>query len=566
MFKRSTIVKASITALLLASSAPVALAADGDLKIELTPRLANEQMADVTVRLTLENPSAKAGDVLLDMPIMRVMAPSALLDSSAIHARDAAGDLILIADVDAPDPSGFSQGRRWTIDRATVGDVVVTYVATPREITPNTRPGPLYDMRAEGRGFHASGGIMLALPPEGWPRKVDLDWNLDSFGEGARAASSLGYGDVELTTTREAINGSFFMAGPLYSQPQSGEGEFVGYWLTPPPFDLDAALQKIEGAYGAFSDFFGTEAEPFKVFMRTTERFAGGGSGGHNSFIFGTVKGEVREDEELLGLLVHETLHNWLSGLGDPTSQWWSEGSTSYYTEVMSQRVGITTVEQFGKGMNALAKSYYLNPRSNLSSAEVTQLFFSDGDAQLVPYQRGPMYFAQLDALIRERSNGTRRVDDLVRPLLKARETGGEYSQKGWEDLLRAELGEEGVANFNAMMNGERLDLQPNLLGVCFDRKAMTLRRFYTGLRTEFDGRISRVIENTPAEAAGFLAGDRLVDADALKKLEEGPYGKAEIQGIRDGVQMSFRLDPWGPEREAYQWVRNNVPDSQCGI
>lgn len=566
MFKRSTIVKASLTALLLASSAPVALAADGDLKIELTPRLANEQMADVTVRLTLENPSAKAGDVLLDMPIMRVMAPSALLDSSAIHARDAAGDLILIADVDAPDPSGFSQGRRWTIDRATVGDVVVTYVATPREITPNTRPGPLYDMRAEGRGFHASGGIMLALPPEGWPRKVDLDWNLDSFGEGARAASSLGYGDVELTTTREAINGSFFMAGPLYSQPQSGEGEFVGYWLTPPPFDLDAALQKIEGAYGAFSDFFGTEAEPFKVFMRTTERFAGGGSGGHNSFIFGTVKGEVREDEELLGLLVHETLHNWLSGLGDPTSQWWSEGSTSYYTEVMSQRVGITTVEQFGKGMNALAKSYYLNPRSNLSSAEVTQLFFSDGDAQLVPYQRGPMYFAQLDALIRERSNGTRRVDDLVRPLLKARETGGEYSQKGWEDLLRAELGEEGVANFNAMMNGERLDLQPNLLGVCFDRKAMTLRRFYTGLRTEFDGRISRVIENTPAEAAGFLAGDRLVDADALKKLEEGPYGKAEIQGIRDGVQMSFRLDPWGPEREAYQWVRNNVPDSQCGI
>lgn len=566
MFKRSTLVKAGLTALLLASSAPVALAADGDLKIELTPSLANEQMADVAVRLTLENPSAKAGEVLLDMPIMRVMAPSALLDSSAIHARDAAGDLTLIAEVDAPDPSGFSQGRRWSIDRATVGDVEVTYVATPREITPATRPGPLYDMRAEGKGFHTSGGIVLALPPEGWPRKVDLDWNLNSFDEGARAASSLGYGDVELTTTREAINSSFFMAGPLHSQPQSGEGEFVGYWLTPPPFDLDAALQKIEGAYGALSDFFGTEAEPFKVFMRTTERFAGGGSGGHNSFIFGTVKDEVREDEELLGLLVHETLHNWLSGLGEATSQWWSEGSTTYYTEVMSQRVGITTVEQFGKGMNALAKSYYLNPRSNLSSAEVTQLFFSDGDAQLVPYQRGPMYFAQLDALIRERSNGTRRVDDLVRPLLKARETGGEYSQKGWEDLLRAELGEEGVANFNAMMNGERLDLQPNLLGVCFDRKAMVLRRFYTGLRTEFDGRISRVIENTPAEASGLLAGDRLVDAQALKKLEEGAYGEAEVLVIRDGIQISFRFDPWGPEREAYQWVRNSVPDSQCGI
>lgn len=557
---------AGLAVMLLSGASGVALAADGDLKIELSPRLAQAQMADVGVRLTLENPSAKAGEVLLEMPVMRVMAPSALLDSNAIQARDAAGPLVLTAQIDEVDPSGFGQGRRWTIDRASVGDVVVTYVATPREITADTRPGPLYDMRAEGAGFHTSGGIMLALPPEGWPRKVSLDWNLSGLGDAARAASSLGYGNVELTTTQEAITGSFFMAGPLHSQPENGEGPFVGYWLTPPPFDLDAALQKIESAYGQFSDFFGTETQDFKVFMRTTDRFAGGGSGGHNSFIFGTVKGEVREDEELLGLLVHETLHNWLSGLGEATSQWWSEGTTTYYTEVMSRRVGITTVEQFGKGMNALAKSYYLNPRSNLSSAEVTQLFFSDGDAQLVPYQRGPLYFAQLDALIRERSNGQRRVDDLVRPLLKARETGGEYSQKGWEYLLRAELGDEGVANFNAMMAGERLDLQPHLLGVCFDRQAVNMRRFYTGLRTEFDGRISRVIENTPSANAGLLAGDRLVDPEALKKLEEGGYGEAELLVIRDGVQTTFRFNPWGPEREAYQWVRNTIPDSQCGI
>jgi len=558
--------RAGFAGLLLAGVSGAAIAADGDLKIELSPRLADAKMADVGVRLTLENPSASAGDVLLEMPVMRVMAPSALMDSSAIQARDAAGPLDLVAQIDEVDPSGFGQGRRWTINRATVGDVVVNYVATPREITPQTRPGPLYDMRAEDAGFHASGGIMLALPPEGWPRKVNLDWDLSGFGDNARAASSLGYGNVELTTTQEAIKGSFFMAGPLHSQPESGQGPFVGYWLTPPPFDLDAALLKIENAYGQFSDFFGTETQDFKVFMRTTDRFAGGGSGGHNSFIFGTVKGEVREEEELLGLLVHETLHNWLSGLGEATSQWWSEGTTTYYTEVMSRRVGITTVEQFGKGMNALAKSYYLNPRSNLTSAEVTQLFFSDGDAQLVPYQRGPLYFAQLDALIRERSNGARRVDDLVRPLLKARETGGEYSQKGWEDLLRAELGDEGVANFNAMMNGERLDLQTHLLGVCFDREAVNLRRFYTGLRTEFDGRISRVIENTPAASAGLLAGDRMVDPEALKTLEEGGHGEAELLVIRDGVQMTFRFNPWGPEREAYQWVRNSVPDNQCGI
>ena len=553
-------------AALLTALSGHALAADGDIKIELSPRLSDGAMGDVGVRLLIENPSVKAGEVLVEMPLHRVMAPSALTDSTAISARDARGPLALTADIDPEDPSGFNQGRRWTIDRQSVGDVEITYVATPREITPTTRPGPLYDMRAEGAGFHGSGGIMLALPPEGWPRQVQFDWNLADMGEGARGVSSLGFGNISVKATNDEITGSFFMAGPVQSQPESGEGEFVGYWLTPPVFDLSGALQKIETAYGQFSDFFGTETAPFKVFMRTTERFAGGGSGGHNSFIFGTVAGEQRQDDEVMGLLVHETLHNWLSGLGEATSQWWSEGTTSYYTEVMSQRVGITTVEQFGENMNALAKSYYLNPRSNLSSAEVTQLFFSDGDAQLVPYQRGPLYFAQLDALIRARSNGARRVDDLVRPLLMARQNGGEYSQKGWEALLEAELGEEGRANFNAMMNGERLDLQANLLGICFDRQPVTMRRFYTGLRTEFDGRISRVIENTPAYAAGLLAGDRLVDADALKNLEEAGYAPAELLVVRDGVQMRFVFDPWGEEREGYQWVRNSIPDTQCGI
>ena len=566
MCSSKTVLNMACGAVLLSAMASSSLAADGDLKIKLSPRLNQGVMSDVGVRLVIENPSVSAGEVVVEMPLHRVMAPSALMDSTALSARDARGPLMLVADIDPKDPSGFNQGRRWLTDRASVGDIEITYVATPREITATTRPGPLYDMRAEGQGFHTSGGIMLALPPKGWPRQVDFDWDLDDMGEGARGVSSLGLGDISVKTTKDEISGSFFMAGPVHSQPESGEGEFVGYWLTAPAFDLSGALQKIETAYGQFSTFFGTEAAPFKVFMRTTERFAGGGSGGHNSFIFGTVAGEQRQDDEVMGLLVHETLHNWLSGLGEAPSQWWSEGTTSYYTEVMSHRVGITTVEQFGENMNALAKSYYLNPRSNLSSEQVTQLFFSDGDAQLVPYQRGPLYFAQLDALIRERSNGTRRVDDLVRPLLMARQNGGEYSQKGWEALLEAELGEEGLANFNGMMNGEPLDLQPGLLGVCFDRQPVSMRRFYSGLRTEFDGRISRVIENTPAYAAGLLAGDRLVDAQALKTLEEAGYAPAEVWVVRDGVQVRFEFDPWGEERAGYQWVRNNISDDRCGI
>src|SRR5690606_35801065 len=160
-------------------------------------------------------------------------------------------------------------------------------------------------------------------------------------------------------------------------------GAFVGYWLTSPGFDLERALGRIEAAYHDFARFFGDEAAPFRVFMRTTPRFAGGGTGGHASFMFGHVEHQPRDEAELMGLLVHETLHNWLNSLGRASNHWWSEGSTTYYTQVLSYRTGLTTLDQFLDAMNALARAYATNPRSALSNHDVTQLFFSDQDAQL---------------------------------------------------------------------------------------------------------------------------------------------------------------------------------------
>lgn len=443
----------------------------GGLHIVLTPRLDQGRVSEVGVQLTLETPEAAEGELLLEMPLVHAMAPSALQDSSALTARDAAGPLALRVEHGPPDPSGFRQDRRWRTARATRGDVVVRYAATPREITPRTRPGPLYDMRAERDGFHGTGSIIIALPPQGWPRPVGLDWNLSGMAPGARATSSLGEGPVRAVLPRQSVDTSFFMAGTLSSLPSHGDGAFVGYWITPPAFDLEGALGRIERAYQGFWRFFGDEAAPFRVFMRTTERFAGGGSGGYSSFMFGTVEGQGRDEAEVLALLAHETLHNWLNNLGGEPSQWWAEGTTTYYTEVLSYRVGLTTLDQFLEAMNELVDAYYTNPRSELPDHEVTQLFFSDPDAQLVPYQRGPLYFAQLDARIRTASDGARRVDDLVLALLEARRSGGDYSRRGWVELLRGELGDAGVANFEAMMAGRPLDLPKNLLGPCFDRE-----------------------------------------------------------------------------------------------
>lgn len=548
------------------AQAVVQVGAPGALHILLAPRVVDGHVREVAVRLTLETPAAGDDEVLLEMPLIHAMAPSALQDASALTARDDAGPLELHVEVDPPDPSGFRQARRWRTARATQGDVVVRYAATPREITPQTRPGPLYDMRREREGFHGAGTIILALPPEGWPRQVGIDWDLSAMTSGARGVSSLGEGPVRATLPRRSVDTSFFMAGPLSSLPADGTGAFVGYWLTSPGFDLERALGRIEAAYHDFARFFGDEAAPFKVFMRTTPRFAGGGTGGHASFMFGNVEHQPRDEVELMGLLVHETLHNWLNSLGGESNHWWSEGSTAYYTQVLSYRTGLTTLEQFLDAMNALARAYATNPRSALSNHDVTQLFFSDQDAQLVPYQRGPLYFAQLDARIRTASGGTRRVDDLVIAMLEARRSGGDYSLEGWRDLLRGALGEAGVADFEAMTAGSQLDLPGNLLGPCFDRVAVGHRRFEPGFRIGEDGHVARLSPDAAGAKAGVREGDRLLRPDDLQALEAAGPAVATLDLVRNGAAITVTFEPWGEARPGHRWVRNDTPEAHCDI
>ena len=538
----------------------------GALHILLAPRVDQGRVREVEIQLTLETPAADDGDVLLEMPLLHAMAPSALQDASALSARDAAGPLALRVEHDPPDPSGFRQDRRWRAARATQGDVVVRYAATPREITPQTPPGPLYDMRREREGFHGAGSIIIALPPEGWPRQVRIDWDLSRMTPGARGVSSLGEGPVRATLPRRSVDTSFFMAGPLSSLPADGAGAFVGYWLTTPAFDLKRALGRIEEAYREFARFFGDEAAPFKVFMRTTSRFAGGGTGGYSSFMFGHVEHQQRDESEVLGLLTHETLHNWLNSLGGESNHWWSEGSTTYYTQILSYRAGLTTLDQFLDGMNALAEGYSTNPRSELPNDDVTHLFFSDQDAQLVPYQRGPLYFAQLDARIRTASGGTRRVDDLVVAMLEARRSGGDYSLQGWRDLLNGALGEAGVANFEAMTAGRPLDLPENLLGPCFEREARFHRRFQPGFRVGQDGRVTGLSPDAAGAKAGLRAGDRLPHPQALKALEAAGPGVAMLELVRGDEAITVTIEPWGDARPGYRWMRNDTPEARCNI
>ncbi len=544
------------------------------LEITLTPRLSDNIVKSIDIAIAIPAPDAEAGAPFLSMAVVRVMAPSALSDPEILVAEDDRGVIPLTIDEDPIDTSEFRQDRRWIPGRATEGDVTVRYAIEPRIITASTRPGPLIDTRTELSGFYGSGNTMLALPIEDWPRRVRVNWDLSEMPPGARGATSFGEGAAETEAALQNLNNTFFMAGPLHSQPEDGSGDFVAYWITPPAFDLEDAARWTEKAYRYFTEFFGESETAFRVFMRTTERFQGGGGGGFNSFIFGTVKDEDRDPDELRSLLAHEAIHHFVGGYGEGGGaggqQWYSEGATSYYTIVLPYRAGLTKLDQYIKAFNAHALNYYTNPRSNLSNEEVTQLFFSDTNAQLVPYNRGPLYFALLDARMRAASAGARRVDELILKFVAGRDAAPDPVAY-WRSIVVDALGESGGAEFDGMMTGAPLDLPANLFGPCFIAEARELQNFSLGFRPykDEDGatRAGPVTPGSPAESAGLRRYDVIANPEALAAAERAAEGAVmSLHVSRNDEEIAIAYSPWSPPAPGLQWARTEAPESACGI
>ncbi|WP_300395862.1 hypothetical protein [Henriciella sp.] len=545
------------------------------MRIEIAPRLENsDRVSSLDMRIEVPAPALKAGDTFLSMAIVRVMAPSALTDPQTLTASDDLGPIALTIEEDPEDPSNFRQDRRWIVQRDTAGDVEIHYTIEPRVITASTRPGPLIDTRTELWGVYGSGNTMLALPVNDWPRDVQLEWDLSEMPENARAASSLGPGPARARVDQQDLNNTFFMAGPLKSQPEDGEGAFVVYWMTPAAFDLQGAAEWTQEAYDYFVDFFGQDVDAFRVFMRTTERFQGGGGGGYNSFIFGTVEGEDRDPKEVRSLLAHEAIHHFVGGYGEGGGaggqQWYSEGATSYYTIVLPYRASLTTLESFIEDFNAHALNYYTNPQSGLSNEEVTRLFFSDSNAQLVPYNRGPLYFALLDYRMRQATNGAKRVDDLIFRFIEERDAADD-AVAFWREIVSDALGESGGEEFDAIMSGKPLDLPMDLFGPCFSGEERELRNFARGFRPYPDEegrtRIGPVTPGSPAAQADLQRYDIIENPETLEAAEDDrPGSSIKLNIIRQGERMTVAYTPWTLPTKGLQWNRTGVPSEQCGL
>ena len=537
------------------------------LDILLKPHVFNEVVDYVDGRLRIEEPGVAAGSTLVRLPLTIVSIPTARYDGRTLQAHDAKGDLPLTQEEEPPTPSGVY--RRWLPTRTIAGDVILRFRALPRVVSAQTRTGPLFDLRAEAGGVQGAGISFLPLPDTKTPYRVHLQWDLSEMPRGSRGVWSLGEGEVRTTATAESLAFSYYAAGPVKRYPADPSSAFAMYWLSPPAFDLAAVADRIQSLYATMSEFFREESSSYRVFIRKNPHKAGGGTALLQSFVFGWSDASVPTADNLQSLLAHEMAHNWPKMEGDEwATAWYTEGTAEYYSILLSYRSGALTSEQFLEMINDQASAYYTNPLRTLSNDEAAQQFWSDWSAQRIPYSRGFMYLAKVDAKIRAKTRGKRSLDDIVRSLIERKRNHQPHGINVWLDLVTRELGPIAKRDYEAMVRGTMLIPPPNTFAPCFRPERYRERRFELGFDASslHEGRraIHGLIAGSEAARAGLRDGDEVIESTELE-AQKSPMALLTMRVRRAGEELTIEYLPRGPPSASYRWVRiPGVPDSSC--
>lgn len=562
---------AAVLFLSLSFSAHAQDGAPPKLELHLKPHVTDGRVDYVAGELHLQLPNVEAGGTLLRMPLVIVSIPTARYDGNAISARDGAGELPLELEDEAPTPTGTY--RRWRIQRATSGDVHVSFKAPPRVVDANTRTGPLFDLREEAGGMFGAGITFLPLPDGEQPYRLHLKWDLSDMPPGSRAVTSLGEGDIDTAGPATRLAFIFYAAGPLKRYPPTDSPDFGIYWLTDPPFDIAELASGVKSLYDWMSKFFRDEGKPYRVFIRHNPHRDGGGTALPQSFMFGWNEATAPTTANLQSLLAHEMAHNWPSMQGEHGDiAWYTEGAAEFYSLLLSHRAGVLSVDRFLEEINERAAGYYTNPYRDASNEEAAKHFWNDWSAQRVPYGRGFMYLAIVDAKIRARSAGKRSLDDVVLAMYERQRSGKTYGIPDWLGLVSAELGSTTTReDFEAMRSGKLLVPLPNSFAPCLRPAPHKDRPYELGfdhasLRGE--PKIVRgLVPGSAAEKAGLREGDLVVANDDVLQVQRDESLAMHLTVRRDGVDIPISYVPRGEPIDSFHWERvPGVKDSQCKL
>ncbi len=557
------------------AAAPALWASGPSFSVSVKPAATADGAAidRVGVDLSIEGMARSKSGPLLRMPLVISNVVTAAQDITGLAASDSKGPLRLTARTVGEEGD---EERQWFADRPVEGTVRVHY-QVPASAPPAPRgPAPPLELTSEGGGFSAAGGVFLLLPPGDQPYRIAVDWDLSALRAGATGVSSFGPGKVSSASPRPlaTLADSYFMAGAIGRFPESGTADgFFSAWQGNPPFDVRPLMAWASRLRTDYIRFFSDRSpEPYGVFIRRNLVNPGGGVALNHSFVttYGEKTGSDPDDLKLT--LAHEMFHTFAPSIGNPAgleSSWFGEGLATYYQRELPFRFGMIGPAAFLEDLNYTAGRYYTDALGNAPNSEIPKRFWEDTRIRTLPYDRGALYFAMVDAAVRKASAGKRSLDDLVLAMRAREQSGRTLSNSDWEELVGQELGSAGIAEFRAMLAGAAPLPPSDAFGPCFRRVSKPLRRYQLGFDPKVlvePRRIVRgIIPGSAAQKAGLRNGDEILKPVGQDHIQGDQTGVLTLQVRRGGKEMEIRYLPRGETVSAWQWERaGSLPDSAC--
>jgi hypothetical protein len=397
-----------------------------------------------------------------------------------LEISDIRGNVPLAATDDAEVAGGFPYFRHWKAQRPIAYPVTIRYRSQVQPVGSNN--GPPFGIRPVGGGVSGAGSGFLVLPEQEEQVQSRLSWDLSELPAKSVGISSFGEGRVEVSGAPAGLMQAWYIAGPVARYPAAGDANgFSAAWLGTPTFDAAAEMEWAAGMYKYLGNAFRylDPAPRYRVFMRflDTPPF-GGGTALPNSFMLSQASAtQAQQRGTPRGTLTHEMIHQWTGGIEGPVgiTSWFSEGLTVYYSALLPLRGGYTSIDQYAANINGMAQGYWGSPARDWSAAKIVQTGFGSESVRHVPYNRGALYFADLDARIRAKSKGGRKLDDMLHPMFVSRQSGVRFDDQAWLALLMKELGPDARDEFTPrMINGEPFTPAADAFGPCFERKPAT--------------------------------------------------------------------------------------------